>query len=414
MSSQLVFAGAASGRHFVFAPPKSTILREPEACLKSPISRETLPEERKLPAFATGELSLATSETAAVFPALASYVPAASASPTPEPALPEPAFPQLPFLEPDFSDTEFPGPDLPEYEQPEPDLPTAVQRLPTLPKLSSVTAASHLDIRPAPMMASSGIASMDALTGGLPRGCLSEICGPSSSGRTSLMLSAIAAATRRQEACVLIDASDALDPKSLAATGVQLDRLLWVRCGAALESAPGHANGQAHPNRFEEKRSQDRTEFSALGNVLRVTDLLLQSSGFGLVAIDLGDVAPRIARRIPLTTWFRFRRAVEHTDTVLLVIAQQSCAVTCASLVLKFGGRRLSAVSSGKKPPAGSHTRKLSAVSRQLSEKTAVPTHGQILEGLQVEVELMRSRLERKPAQSESRFESRTVWQLSN
>jgi hypothetical protein len=400
MSSQLVFAGAALGRHFVFAPPESTILREPEVS-KSPISRETPPQERKLPAFATGE-SLVTSETSAAFPALAPYVSSASALASPEPVLPEPAFPQLPFLEPDFSDTEFPGPDLPEFDFPKPDPTTAVQRLPTLPKLGSVTAASHLEIRPALMMASSGVAPLDAFTGGLPRGCLSEICGPSSSGRTSLMLSAIAAATRRQEACVLIDASDALDPKSLAATGVQLDQLLWVRCGAP-ESAPGHANPQSRSNQFAEKRNHDRTEFSALGNVLRVTDLLLQSSGFGLVAIDLGDIAPRIARRIPLTTWFRFRRAVEHTDTVLLVIAQQSCAVTCASLVLKFGGRKLSAVSS---------RRKLSAVSRQLSEKTAVPTHGQILEGLQVEVELMRSRLEKKPSQPESSFESRTVWKI--
>ena len=50
-----------------------------------------------------------------------------------------------------------------------------------------------------------------------------------------------------------------------------------------------------------------------------MTDLLLQSGGFGLVAIDLGDVPDTAARRIPLASWFRFQRAVEPTATVLLV-----------------------------------------------------------------------------------------------
>ena len=43
-------------------------------------------------------------------------------------------------------------------------------------------------------MASSGIPELDALTGGLPRGCLTEICGPASSGRTTLLLAALVGA----------------------------------------------------------------------------------------------------------------------------------------------------------------------------------------------------------------------------
>src|SRR6201997_3467371 len=100
----------------------------------------------------------------------------------------------------------------------------------TDPRLSSIPPASRLEVRPAPEMASSGIPAIDTLTGGLPRGCLTEICGPASSGRTTLLLAALAAATRRGEFCVVVDASDALDPHSAAATGVDLDRLLWVRC----------------------------------------------------------------------------------------------------------------------------------------------------------------------------------------
>ena len=76
-----------------------------------------------------------------------------------------------------------------------------LQHLAALPKLAGVTAASRLEVRPAPEMVSSGIREIDKLAGGLPRGCLSEICGPASSGRTSVLLAALAAATRRQEVC---------------------------------------------------------------------------------------------------------------------------------------------------------------------------------------------------------------------
>ena len=106
------------------------------------------------------------------------------------------------------------------------------------PRLASVTPASRLEIRPAPEMVTSGIPALDALTGGLPRGCLTEIFGPASSGRTTVLLAALAAATRRGEYCAVIDASDALDPHSVEAAGVGLGRLLWVRCG---ESSPQKA-----------------------------------------------------------------------------------------------------------------------------------------------------------------------------
>src|ERR1700739_4779990 len=103
----------------------------------------------------------------------------------------------------------------------------------------SLTPASQLEIRPAPEMASSGISALDALTGGLPREYLTEICAPASSGRTTVLLSALAAATRRGEYCALIDASDALDPHSLAPAGIDLDRLLWVRCADEVQSKNG-------------------------------------------------------------------------------------------------------------------------------------------------------------------------------
>src|ERR1700751_1322356 len=93
----------------------------------------------------------------------------------------------------------------------------------------------HLDwqSRPAPECVPSGFPPLDAATGGLPRGCLTEIFGPPSSGRTSLLLSILAQATDREEVCALIDAENAFYPRSAQAAGVPLERLLWVRSGNA-------------------------------------------------------------------------------------------------------------------------------------------------------------------------------------
>ncbi len=160
--------------------------------------------------------------------------------------------------------------------------------------------------RPAPEFVSTGVATLDALTGGLPRGAITEIHGPASSGRTSLMASILGAAAAREEICALADAGDAFDPASAQAAGVDLSRLLWVRCGGN----PEHA--------------------------LKVGDMLVQAGGFGLVALDLGDVPPNIARRIPLASWYRLRRAIEDTPTVMLLVEREQTVKSCASLVLEM------------------------------------------------------------------------------
>src|SRR5437588_10005192 len=75
-----------------------------------------------------------------------------------------------------------------------------LKRLSTVPHLSRVTPASRLEVRPAPETVSSGIAEIDALTGGLPRGCLTEIYGSSSSGSPGSLLATMAAAPDRHGA----------------------------------------------------------------------------------------------------------------------------------------------------------------------------------------------------------------------
>ena len=300
-----------------------------------------------------------------------------------------------------------------------------------IPKLAAVVPASRLDIRPTPEMVSSGIPQLDSLTGGLARGCLTEICGTASSGRTSVLLLALARATQRGEVCALVDASDAFDPASAAAAGMEMSRLLWVRCGEKYPSRKHHASarraGCAKTNTFQSMPSSDSYQamrdsyqglpsgipqiapkkigFSRweaqLAQMLKVTDLLLQSNGFGMIALDLGDVPVPSTRRIPLASWFRFRRAIEHTPTALLVLEQQPIAGSCSSVLVKVSGARSQVA--GKK---------LSAVSSQLSGNRL--THSELLDQFEITAELLRSRLEqnseRKPVQSSASFKSRAAW----
>jgi len=64
--------------------------------------------------------------------------------------------------------------------------------------------------------------------------------------------------------------------------------------------------------------------------------MLLQSSGFGLVVIDLSDLAEKVVRKVPISSWFRFSRVVENQQTALVFIEQQPHATSCAALVLKL------------------------------------------------------------------------------
>jgi hypothetical protein len=158
--------------------------------------------------------------------------------------------------------------------------------------------------RPAEILPT-GVGEIDALLSGIPRGAITEIVGTVSSGRTSLLLSALAMATTQAETCALVDCSDTFDLLSAKTARVDLDRVLWVRCNNHLERA------------------------------FKATDLLLQSGGFGLVVLNLADVAAKYARRIVSSWWFRFRRAIENTPTALVVVTPVACVRSCARMVLE-------------------------------------------------------------------------------
>jgi recombination protein RecA len=199
-----------------------------------------------------------------------------------------------------------------------------------------------------------GIRSVDILTGGFPRGCLTEIYGPPCSGRTSLLISALASRTSASEVCALVDARDAFDPTSAEAAGVKLKQLLWVRC-----------------------RNVDQA--------LRATDLLIQGGGFGMIALDFGDTPAKVVRYVPLQVWFRFRRAVESTPTILIVLEQESNAKTCASLVLHMG------MHEARWSQAASGTETLGKILLPHAHSS-----GCLFEGSKVYAEMIRSRAKRK------------------
>jgi hypothetical protein len=163
-----------------------------------------------------------------------------------------------------------------------------------------------LNNREAAEVLCTGITEIDAFVGGLPRGAITEVFGPASSGRTSFMLSALAHATNHEEICALVDTNNAFDPTSAVRAEMNCERLLWIRCANNLEHA------------------------------FKATDLLLQGGGFGLVTLDLGDVPAKSAKRIISSWWYRFRRTLEATPTALVVIAEESCVRSCASLALEL------------------------------------------------------------------------------
>lgn len=139
---------------------------------------------------------------------------------------------------------------------------------------------------------------------GLQRGTIVEIIGRRSSGRTACLLHVLAQATRSGEICALIDTHNRFDPASAEKSGVRLKQLLWIRCGGRVEHA------------------------------IRAADLLLHAGGFGIVALDLCETNYKHLNKIPLSYWFRFRRAIESTPTIVLISAELKQAKSCSINVL--------------------------------------------------------------------------------
>jgi hypothetical protein len=140
---------------------------------------------------------------------------------------------------------------------------------------------------------------------GFPRGAITEIYGAPSSGKATILHKLVATATSAGEYCALIDATDAFDPVTAAEAGCQFNRLLWVRC-KGLEAA------------------------------VKAADLLIHGGGWGVIALDLSGISPAKVRKLPMSWWYRFRRAVENTPSVLVVLEEEPFVKNCAVMAVEL------------------------------------------------------------------------------
>lgn len=144
-------------------------------------------------------------------------------------------------------------------------------------------------------------------------GEVTEITGLLSSGRTSLLVECLAEVTGAGAAAALVDADGAFDPASAARAGVDLGRLLWVRCEGRRDRA------------------------------LAATDLLVRCPGFALVALDLGETVPPL----PPAAAFRWRLVVRRTDVALVLLGRRRATGSGASLAVETTQRAVEWAGSG-------------------------------------------------------------------
>ncbi len=167
----------------------------------------------------------------------------------------------------------------------------------------------------------SGIEWLDArLGGGLPRGAISEITGPCSSGRTGLVLAMLARSTQAGGIAAYIDVTDCLDPRSAERAGVVLERLLWIRCGAGREA----------------DCDQGVQKLPPMEEAWQTTNLVVSAAGFSVVAVDLGGLSMRQLGDWQKRTWARLKHAVKDSQAALVVLAEKHLAGSAAEMVLEL------------------------------------------------------------------------------
>ena len=150
----------------------------------------------------------------------------------------------------------------------------------------------------------------------LRQGAITELVGPLSSGRTSVLTLCLRAVTRRGAFAALVDVDHAFDPGSATAAGVDLQHLLWVR---------------------GEGRRRD---------ALQAIDLLARCPGFALVVLDVGEWSPRL----PLDAAFRLRQAARRSGVAVLVLGAHRVVGGAASLSVRTRRDRLVWVGPGSMP----------------------------------------------------------------
>lgn len=167
--------------------------------------------------------------------------------------------------------------------------------------------------------------------GGLPRGRVTEIYGPESSGKSTLALHVVAEAQRTGGVCAYVDAEHALDPVYAAAIGVDIDELLI-----------------SQPDTGEQ--------------ALEIADMLVRSGAIDVIAIDsvaaltpraeiegeMGDSHVGLQARLMSQALRKLTANLHRTHTIAVFINQlrEKIGVMFGSPETTPGGRALKFYSS--------------------------------------------------------------------
>ena len=73
----------------------------------------------------------------------------------------------------------------------------------------------------------------------------------------------------------------------------------------------------------------------------QATNLVAQAGGFGVIALDLAGLPQRKLREWQRRSWVRLQRAVEHSPTALIVLAEQRLVGSTAALALELTRERV-------------------------------------------------------------------------
>lgn len=147
-------------------------------------------------------------------------------------------------------------------------------------------------------------------------GGITEIIGLPSSGRTTLLAACMREVTRRGALTALVDTDHAFDPRGAARAGVDLSRVLWVRCGHRPDRA------------------------------LRATDWLIRCPGFALVGLDTGEGTPRLS----LAMAYRLKLTIRKTGSALVLVGRHRITASGATLALETSRRDLQWTGPGPVP----------------------------------------------------------------
>ena len=167
--------------------------------------------------------------------------------------------------------------------------------------------------------------------GGLPRGRVTEIYGPESSGKSTLAMHVVAEAQRNGGICAYIDAEHAMDPIYAKAIGVDIDQLLI-----------------SQPDTGEQ--------------ALEITDMLIRSGALDIVVIDsvaaltpraeiegeMGDSHMGLQARLMSQALRKLTANLNKTNTICIFINQlrEKIGVMFGSPETTPGGRALKFYSS--------------------------------------------------------------------